>query len=97
VHIDDAADATVAAIERGAPGIYNIVDDAPAPAAEWLPALAKAVGAPPPRRLPAWLVRLVAGPQTLSMMTRTRGASNEKAKRQLGWTPIHTWREVGAQ
>ena len=94
VHIDDAAAATVAAIEGGPPGIYNIVDDAPAPAAEWLPALAKAVGAPPPRRLPAWLVRLVAGPQTLSMMTRTRGASNEKAKRDLGWRPAHTWREV---
>jgi 2-alkyl-3-oxoalkanoate reductase len=96
VHIDDAADATVAAIEGGPPGIYNIVDDAPAPAAEWLPALAKAVGAPPPRRMPAWLVRLAAGPQALTMMTRSRGASNAKAKRELSWRPAHTWREVRA-
>jgi 2-alkyl-3-oxoalkanoate reductase len=96
VHIDDAAAATVAAIEGGPPGIYNIVDDAPAPAAEWLPAMAKAVGAPPPRRMPGWLVRLAAGPQALTMMTRSRGASNAKAKRKLGWSPVHTWREVGA-
>jgi nucleoside-diphosphate-sugar epimerase len=96
VHIDDAAAATVAAIEGGPPGIYNVVDDAPAPVAEWLPQLAAAVGAPPPRRLPGWLVRLAAGPQALSMMTRVRGASNAKARRELGWMPAHTWRDVRA-
>ena len=100
VHIDDAAAATVAAIEGGPPGIYNIVDDAPAPVGEWLPALAAKIGAPPPRRLPGWLVRLAAGPQAHSMMTRTRAASNAKAKRELGWRPTHTLlgsvgREVG--
>jgi nucleoside-diphosphate-sugar epimerase len=94
VHIDDAAAATVAAIEGGAPGIYNVVDDAPAPTSELLPALAAAVGAPPPRRLPGWLVRLIAGPQALSMMTRARGASNAKARHELGWTPRFTWRDV---
>ena len=96
VHIDDAAAATVAAIEGGAPGIYNVVDDAPAPTSELLPALAAAVGAPPPRRLPGWLVRLAAGPQALSLMTRARGASNAKARRELGWTPRFTWRDVRA-
>jgi nucleoside-diphosphate-sugar epimerase len=96
VHIDDAAAATVAAIEGGPPGIYNVVDDAPAPVSEWLPQLAASVGAPPPRRLPGWLVRLAGGPQALSMMTRVRGASNAKAKRELGWSPAHTWREVRA-
>jgi nucleoside-diphosphate-sugar epimerase len=90
VHIDDAAAATVAAIEGGAPGIYNVVDDAPATVAELLPALASAFGAPPPRRLPGWLVRLMAGEQALSMMTRIRGASNAKAKRELGWSPVRT-------
>jgi nucleoside-diphosphate-sugar epimerase len=90
VHVDDAAAATVAAIEGGAPGIYNIVDDAPKTIAELLPALASAVGAPPPRRLPGWLVRVLAGEQALSMMTSVRGASNAKAKRELGWTPART-------
>jgi 2-alkyl-3-oxoalkanoate reductase len=90
IHIDDAAAATVAAIEGGAPGIYNIVDDAPAAVADWLPALAEKLGAPPPRHLPGWLMRLAGGAQTHSMMTRTRGASNEKAKRELGWRPTHT-------
>jgi 2-alkyl-3-oxoalkanoate reductase len=94
VHIDDAAAATVAAIEGGPPGIYNVVDDAPAPIAEWLPQLAASVGAPPPRRLPGWLVRLAGGPQALSMMTRVRGASNAKAKREFGWTPAHTWHDI---
>ena len=94
VHIDDAAAATVAAIEGGPPGIYNIVDDAPAPISEWLPQLAASVGAPPPRRLPGWLIRLAGGAQAHSMMTRTRGASNAKAKRELGWTPRFTWRDV---
>jgi 2-alkyl-3-oxoalkanoate reductase len=94
IHLLDAARATVAAISRGAPGIYNVVDDAPAPTSELLPALAAAVGAPPPRRLPGWLVRLIAGPQALSMMTRARGASNAKARHELGWTPRFTWRDV---
>ena len=97
VHIDDAAAATVAAIEGGAPGIYNIVDDAPAPTSELLPALAVALGAPAPRRLPGWLVRLIAGPQALSLMTSARGASNAKARRELGWTPRFTWRDVRVQ
>jgi nucleoside-diphosphate-sugar epimerase len=97
VHIDDAADATVAAIERGAPGIYNVVDDDPAPVHELLPALASAVGAPPPRRLPGWLVRVAAGAQAHSMMTQARGASNAKAKRELGWTPRHSWKEIGGR
>ena len=93
MHIDDAAAATVAAIESGTPGIFNVVDDAPAPASELVPGLAAAFGAPPPRRLPGWLVRLLAGGQMHSMMTRTRGASNEKAKRQLGWRPRHTFEQ----
>ncbi len=93
IHIDDAAAATVAAIEGGQPGIYNVVDDDPAPTAEWLPALASQLGAPAPRRLPGWLARLAAGPQAYSLMTRQRGASNAKAARDLGWRPAHTWRE----
>ena len=93
-HIDDVAAATLAALERGAPGVYNVVDDEPAPVAEWLPELAKAVGAPPPRHIPAWLGRLVLGEHGLNMMTKSRGASNGKAKRELGWEPIWpTWRE----
>ena len=92
VHIDDAAAATVAAIESGTPGIFNVVDDEPAPASELFPGLAAAFGAPPPRRLPGWLVRLLAGAQMHSMMTRTRGASNAKAKRELGWVPRYSWR-----
>jgi 2-alkyl-3-oxoalkanoate reductase len=95
IHIDDAAEATVAAIEHGPPGIYHIVDDDPAPARELIPGLAAAFGAPPPRHLPGWLVRLAGGGQAHSMMTRTRGASNEKAKRELGWKPRHSWRELG--
>ena len=94
VHIDDAAAATVAAIEGGAPGIYNVVDDDPAPIREIVPALAAQLGAPPPRHLPGWLVRLAAGPQAYSMMTSIRGASNAKAKRELGWEPRHTWRNL---
>jgi nucleoside-diphosphate-sugar epimerase len=94
VHIDDAASATLAAVERGKRGIYNIVDDEPAPVSEWLPYLANALGAKPPRHVPAWLGRLLAGEQVVSMMTRTRGASNAKAKRELGWTPRYaSWRE----
>jgi nucleoside-diphosphate-sugar epimerase len=94
VHIDDAAAATVAAIEGGAPGIYNVVDDDPAATNEWLPTLAAAIGAKPPRRLPAWLVRLAGGEQALTMMTRSRAASNAKAARELGWRPQHSWREL---
>lgn len=94
VHIDDAAEATVAAIEGAPSGIYNIVDDDPAEVAELMPALAAAFGAPPPRHVPAWLVRLAGGEQALSMMTRIRGASNAKAKRELGWAPAHSWREL---
>ena len=94
VHLDDAAAATVLALERGAPGIYNVVDDEPAPVREWLPALAAAIGAKPPRRVPSWLAKLVAGEVGVVMMTETRGASNEKAKRELGWTLRHpSWRQ----
>jgi nucleoside-diphosphate-sugar epimerase len=98
IHIEDAADATVAAIEHGRRGIYNIVDDEPAPVAEWLPAAASAVGAPPPRHVPRWLGRMLAGEAVAVMMTEVRGASNEKAKRELGWQPRHaSWREGFAQ
>jgi nucleoside-diphosphate-sugar epimerase len=94
VHIDDAATATVAAVERGAPGTYQIVDDDPAPVSEWLPALAAAVGARPPRRVPAWLARLLAGEHGVVLMTEVRGASNAKARRDLAWRPAHpSWRE----
>jgi len=94
VHIDDAAAATLAAIERGSRGIYNVVDDKPAPASEWLPYLAERLGAKQPRHVPEWLGRLVAGEQVVSMMTEARGASNAKAKRELGWMLVHpTWRE----
>jgi nucleoside-diphosphate-sugar epimerase len=94
IHIDDAAGATLAAIERGPRGVYNIVDDEPAPATEWLPYLADLLGAKPPRHVPEWLGRLVAGELVVSMMTDARGASNAKAKRELGWRPIYpSWRE----
>jgi 2-alkyl-3-oxoalkanoate reductase len=94
VHIEDAADATVAAIDRGEPGIYNIVDDEPAPVREFLPALAKAIGAKPPRHVPGFLGRLLLGPSGYAMMTKIRGASNAKAKRELGWVPRHaSWRQ----
>ena len=94
VHVDDAATATLAAIERGAPGIYNVVDDDPAPAREWLPALAAAAGAKPPRRVPRWLGRIAAGEAIVAMMTDFPGASNAKARRELGWTPQYpSWRQ----
>jgi nucleoside-diphosphate-sugar epimerase len=94
VHLDDAAVATVLALERGAPGIYNAVDDEPAPVREWLPALAAAIGAKPPRRIPRWLARLAAGEAGIVIMTETRGASNAKAKRELGWTLRYpSWRQ----
>jgi nucleoside-diphosphate-sugar epimerase len=94
VHVADAAEATVAAIEQGGRGIYNIVDDEPAPVAEWLPALAQSIGAPSPRRVPRLMGRLFAGEAGTVMMTEIRGASNAKAKRELGWEPGHpSWRE----
>ena len=94
VHIDDAAGATLAAIERGRRGLYNIVDDEPAATTEWLPYLARVLGAKPPRHVPEWLGRLVAGEQLVSMMTEARGASNAKAKRELAWELIYpSWRE----
>jgi nucleoside-diphosphate-sugar epimerase len=85
IHIDDAAGATVLAIEQRAAGVYNIVDDEPAPSSEWLPYLAECAGAKPPRRLPAWLVRLLAGEMAVGILTQGRGFSNAKAKRELGW------------
>jgi nucleoside-diphosphate-sugar epimerase len=85
VHLDDAAAATVLALEQQARGVFNIVDDEPAPASEWLPFLADCVGAKPPLRLPVWVVRLAAGDVAVSMLTRTRGSSNARAKRELGW------------
>jgi 2-alkyl-3-oxoalkanoate reductase len=94
IHLEDAAAATVLALEHDGPAIYNIVDDEPAPVREWLPVLAQALGAKPPRRFPTWLARLVAGEAAVVMSTDARGASNAKAKRELGWTPRYpTWRE----
>jgi nucleoside-diphosphate-sugar epimerase len=94
IHIDDAAAATVAALERGEPGIYNVADDEPAAVKEWLPVLAEAVDAKPPRHVPTWLARIVGGEATVTAMTRLRGASNAKAKRELGWRPRYaSWRE----
>jgi 2-alkyl-3-oxoalkanoate reductase len=94
IHVDDAATATVAALERGSPGVYNVADDEPAPVSVWLPELAEAIGAKPPRHLPTWVGRLAIGEVGLSMMNSIRGASNAKAKRELGWTPRYaSWRE----
>jgi nucleoside-diphosphate-sugar epimerase len=94
IHLDDAAAATVAAVERGEAGVYNIADDDPAPVAEWLPHLAAAVGAKPPMRIPAWLARPLAGEVVVRWMTEGRGSSNEKAKRELGWKPAWTsWQD----
>jgi len=94
IEITDAAAATVAAVDRGAPGVYNVVDDDPAPVAEWLPYLAKVVGAKPPLRVPAWLGRLLAGEFAVGQMTSSRGSSNEKARKELGWEPRYaSWRE----
>ncbi|MEY2616610.1 MAG: hypothetical protein QOH78_2383 [Verrucomicrobiota bacterium] len=93
VHVDDVAAATLLAAEHGRPGIYNIVDDDPAPVSDWLPALAKAVGAPPPLRIPAFIARLAIGAHGISLMNEIRGASNAKAKRELSWKPFYpTWR-----
>jgi nucleoside-diphosphate-sugar epimerase/anti-sigma regulatory factor (Ser/Thr protein kinase) len=93
LHVDDLAEATADAIERGPAGIYNIVDDDPAPVADWLPELARAIGAKPPRHVPAWLARFLIGDVGISLMTEIRGASNAKAKRELGWQPrVPSWR-----
>jgi nucleoside-diphosphate-sugar epimerase len=98
VHIEDAARATVLAVERGERGVYNVVDDEPAPVREWLPAAAEALGAKPPRHVPLWLARLLAGEAAAIMMTDVRGASNARAKRELGWRPRHpSWREGFAE
>jgi nucleoside-diphosphate-sugar epimerase len=94
VHIADAAEATLAAVDHGRPGIYNVVDDDPAPVAEWLPALAETLGARQPMRVPRFVGRLFAGQTGATFMTEIRGASNAKAKRDLGWRPAHpSWRE----
>jgi 2-alkyl-3-oxoalkanoate reductase len=94
IHLEDAAAATVLALEQDGPGIYNIVDDEPAPVREWLPVFAQALGAKPPRRFPTWLARLFAGETAVVMGTDARGASNAKAKRELGWTPRYpSWRK----
>jgi 2-alkyl-3-oxoalkanoate reductase len=94
IHVADAAQATVAALTRGRAGAYNIVDDEPARVSEWIPALAQALAARPPRSVPAWLARPLAGEYGLLTMTRAQGASNARAKSELGWTPEHaSWRE----
>jgi len=94
IHIEDLTGATVAAVERGAPGVYNIVDDEPARVAEILPYLAGLLGAKPPRRVPAWLVKPMLGEHGISMMTAVRGSSNAKAKRELGWKLVYpSWRQ----
>jgi 2-alkyl-3-oxoalkanoate reductase len=98
IHLDDAAAATVLALEQDGPAIYNIVDDEPAPVREWLPEVAKIVGAKPPRHFPRWLARLFAGDALVTMGTESRGASNSKAKRELGWTLRYpSWRQGFAE
>jgi 2-alkyl-3-oxoalkanoate reductase len=93
-HVADAAEAVVAALDHGTTGLYNIVDDDPAPSAEWIPHLAAAAGAKAPLHVPAWVGRLAAGEAVVSMMTKARGSSNAKAKAVLGWAPRHpSWRE----
>jgi 2-alkyl-3-oxoalkanoate reductase len=93
LHVDDAAAATALAVVGGAPGLYNIVDDDPAPVRDWLPALAAMLGAKPPRQIPRWVARIVAGEHLVAMMTENRAGSNVKARRELGWSPAHSsWR-----
>ena len=93
LHLDDGAAATVLALEHSGPAIYNIVDDESAPVRDWLPVLATALGARPPRHIPGWLARPIAGPAAVELATQARGASNAKAKRELGWTPRYpSWR-----
>jgi nucleoside-diphosphate-sugar epimerase len=94
LHVEDAAAATVAALDRGSPGVYNVADDEPAPGSEWLPVYAEAIGAKPPRRVPTWLARVAAGRMAVEFSVNVRGASNAKAKRELGWRPRHpSWRQ----
>ena len=94
VHVDDAARATAAAVERGAPGIYNVADDEPARVSVWLPEVARAFGARPPRRIPRWLGRLALGEVGVSFFTQIRGAANAKARRELKWEPLFSsWRD----
>ena len=94
IQLEDAAAATAAAVERGSPGVYNVTDDEPAPLREWLPVYAEAIGAKPPRHLPTWLARLLAGQFAGVMASGMRGASNAKAKRELGWAPRYaSWRQ----
>lgn len=94
IQVEDAASATVAAVERGGPGVYNVVDDEPAPMSEWVPVFAEAVGAKKPWRVPTWLAKIVAGAPVVAMATEQRGASNAKAKRELGWQPRYpSWRQ----
>ena len=94
IHLDDAASATVLALEHDGPAVYNIVDDEPSATGEWLPELATIVGAKPPRHVPGWLARMFAGEAAVMMGTEARGASNAKAKRELGWTLRHpSWRQ----
>ena len=94
VHVDDAAAATIHAVEHGRPGVYNVVDDEPAPVREWLPVLASELGAKPPRHIPRWLARLAAGEVATAMMTEGRGASNGKAKREFDWQLRYpSWRQ----
>jgi nucleoside-diphosphate-sugar epimerase len=94
IHLDDAATATALAVEHDGPAIYNVVDDDPAPVREWLPVLAEALGAKPPRHIPVWLARMIAGEAAVLFGTDARGASNAKAKRELGWTLRYpSWRQ----
>jgi nucleoside-diphosphate-sugar epimerase len=98
IHLEDAAAATVLALEHDGPAIYNVVDDEPAPVREWLPVLAKALGAKPPRRFPVWLAKLFAGEAGVMLGTTARGASNAKAKHELGWAPRYSsWRQGFAE
>jgi len=98
IHLDDAADATVLALEHDGPAIFNIVDDEPAPIKVWLPELARILGAKPPHDFPKWLARVFAGDALVMMATEARGASNARAKRELGWTPAHSsWRQGFAE
>ena len=98
IHVQDAARATLAAMSRGEPGIYNVVDDDPAPVSTWLPHLADVLGAKPPLKLPVWLGKLAIGDGGVSMMTRIRGGSNDKAKRELAWQPVFaSWRRGFAE
>jgi nucleoside-diphosphate-sugar epimerase len=94
IHVEDAASATVAALSAGSPGVYNVVDDEPVPMHVWVPVYAEALGAKPPRRVPVWLAKLVAGPAVVANALELRGASNEKAKAELGWAPCYeSWRQ----